>query len=301
MRYKLALLLIVLSLAARLPFLMSSASFFDSDEAIEGLMARHVLHGELPIFYWGQGYKGVPEVYLAAAVFAIAGSSVVALKSVTLFLFALWVGLNFILLDELFTRRTAFLGSLLLIAGPPALVFWSLSANAEFILTMLSGTLLLLLFQQWEKSHSAKIAILLSFTLGVAWWIHQLIIYYVLPVALILLLRSQWWKRNRSLKLVSDVLLARWIPLLPRLFLCALNIAAVSYSGLYALAFFTGGFSAHIAAVDISAHNPQKMLRVAIALLGLSICLWIAITHRLKILGLLRKWFWIPIAFIITD
>ena len=65
MRYKLALLLIVLSLAARLPFLMSSASFFDSDEAIEGLMARHVLHGELPIFYWGQGYKGVPEVYLA--------------------------------------------------------------------------------------------------------------------------------------------------------------------------------------------------------------------------------------------
>jgi len=51
---------------ARLPFLLQGTSFFDSDEAVEGLMARHVLGGEFPLFLWGQRYKGVPEVYLSA-------------------------------------------------------------------------------------------------------------------------------------------------------------------------------------------------------------------------------------------
>ena len=51
-------------------------------------MARHVLSGELPAFFWGQAFKGVPEVYAAAGAFALFGSSVAVLKSVTLAFFA---------------------------------------------------------------------------------------------------------------------------------------------------------------------------------------------------------------------
>ncbi len=96
-----ALLFAALTIAVRLPFLITGKIPFDSDEAVEGLMARHVLNGELPAFFWGQAFKGVPEVYVSAGMFAAFGSSVMALKSVTLAFFATYVGLNFVLLDKL--------------------------------------------------------------------------------------------------------------------------------------------------------------------------------------------------------
>src|SRR6185503_6318367 len=64
------LLIAALVVIVRAPFLVHGDRFFDADEAVEGLMASHVLQGEHPAFLWGQRYKGVPEVYLAAAVFA---------------------------------------------------------------------------------------------------------------------------------------------------------------------------------------------------------------------------------------
>ena len=126
------LLFAALTIAARLPFLVTGKIPFDSDEAVEGLMARHVLDGELPAFFWGQAFKGVPEVYASAGAFALFGSSVAVLKSVTLVFFALYVALNFVLLDKL-RRDGSRSASLLLIFAPPALVFWSLDASAEYI------------------------------------------------------------------------------------------------------------------------------------------------------------------------
>src|SRR6186713_1810547 len=92
------------TIVARLPFLLRGDRFFTSDEAVEGLMARHVLTGEFPSFLWGQSYKGVPEVYLTSAVFGLipgTAASVVALKAVTLVCFAAFVGVNFVLLGRM--------------------------------------------------------------------------------------------------------------------------------------------------------------------------------------------------------
>jgi 4-amino-4-deoxy-L-arabinose transferase-like glycosyltransferase len=45
-----------------------------ADEAIPGLMARHILYNaELPVFYWGQAYFGAAEAYVVAALFALFG------------------------------------------------------------------------------------------------------------------------------------------------------------------------------------------------------------------------------------
>lgn len=117
-------------------------------------MARHVLHGELPAFFWGRAFKGMPEVYAAAGVFAVAGPGVIALKSVTLAFFAAYVALNFLLLDRMAGRWIAVSASLLLILAPPAMVFWSLDASAEHILLMLLGTMLLLLCLRWSETHT---------------------------------------------------------------------------------------------------------------------------------------------------
>src|SRR3954467_12619143 len=87
--------------AVRLPFLLHGSRFFDSDEAVEGLMARHVLDGELPLFLWGQGYRGVREVYPAATGFRAWPASGITLKAVTLASFAVYACLNFRLVADL--------------------------------------------------------------------------------------------------------------------------------------------------------------------------------------------------------
>src|SRR3954452_14573527 len=52
-----------------------------ADEAVVGLMARHVLDlGQFTVFYWGGAYGGSQEALLAAPVFAVAGSSGFALR-----------------------------------------------------------------------------------------------------------------------------------------------------------------------------------------------------------------------------
>lgn len=44
---------------------------FNSDEAIVALMARHILNGERPIFFYGQAYMGSLDAYLVALGFLI--------------------------------------------------------------------------------------------------------------------------------------------------------------------------------------------------------------------------------------
>src|SRR5262249_26479881 len=124
------------TLAARLPFLLRADRFFDADEAVEGLMARHVLVCEHPLFLWGQRYKGVPEVYLMSAVFRAAGSSVLALKAVTLACFVAFLCLNFTLVERMCSRRIAWITTAFLIVGPPSLVLWTLSGSAEIVMTL---------------------------------------------------------------------------------------------------------------------------------------------------------------------
>jgi hypothetical protein len=54
---------------------------FDSDQAITGLMAKHLAElRAFPVFYYGQNYMLAVEAWLAAPVFAVVGASVTALR-----------------------------------------------------------------------------------------------------------------------------------------------------------------------------------------------------------------------------
>jgi Dolichyl-phosphate-mannose-protein mannosyltransferase len=61
----------------------------DSDEAVVGLMALHLLDGEWTTFFWGQGFGGSQEALLTAPVFWLAGPSWLALRVVPIILTAI--------------------------------------------------------------------------------------------------------------------------------------------------------------------------------------------------------------------
>ena len=78
----------VAGLVLRVWILAGPLGALDSDEAISGLIARHMLDGEVSALYWLGNYGGTLESAVAAAVFAVFGSSVLALKLTTLALYA---------------------------------------------------------------------------------------------------------------------------------------------------------------------------------------------------------------------
>src|SRR6476619_2984791 len=54
---------------------------FDSDQAVMGLMAKHLSEGRaFPMFFYGSNYMLGVEAWMAAPVFLVAGVSVAALK-----------------------------------------------------------------------------------------------------------------------------------------------------------------------------------------------------------------------------
>src|SRR5919106_3525803 len=79
---RLAVAVVVLLVLARsLVFVFWEQSYFDSDQAIVGLMAKHLVEGRaFPVFYYGQNYMLGVDAYLAAPFFLLAGPSVITLK-----------------------------------------------------------------------------------------------------------------------------------------------------------------------------------------------------------------------------
>lgn len=62
-------------------FVFWEQSHFDSNQAVIGLMAKHLVEGRaFPVFMYGQNYQLALEAWLAAPLFALAGPSVTALK-----------------------------------------------------------------------------------------------------------------------------------------------------------------------------------------------------------------------------
>src|SRR5437870_9319555 len=75
--------LLLAGLAARLAVIGSQLGEIDGDEAVVGLMARHIAFlGERPVFYWGQPYLGSLEAFSAAPLFRVFDSSTPLLKLV---------------------------------------------------------------------------------------------------------------------------------------------------------------------------------------------------------------------------
>jgi hypothetical protein len=225
-------------------------------------MARHVLLGDHPLFLWGQRYKGVPEVYLAAVPLHFWPASVIALKAVTLAAFALYACLNFRLLTQLFSRRIAWIATALLIAGPPSLVLWTLTASAEIVLSLIAGTVFCLGLEAWRRSSSRTGLVVAAAALGVGLWIQQYILYYIVAVAVAAI---DWTPQGRAH--IRELLAARLLPGWLRLALQVIAAAACVYIVLGAIAFVGAGFDAMWFGVRITVTHPQKMWWIAAALL----------------------------------
>ncbi len=87
------MVLLVGSVVARLPELVNARGV-DSDAAVVGLQAMHLLRGEWSWFLWGAGYQASFDAVLVAAAFAVTGPSALTLMAVPLVGHLVLVGLT---------------------------------------------------------------------------------------------------------------------------------------------------------------------------------------------------------------
>ena len=72
--------ILVAALIPRFFFLkLRGFELFNSDQAVIGLMARHILEGKPMVYFYGQGYMGSLEAFIAAFLFILRGANTVSL------------------------------------------------------------------------------------------------------------------------------------------------------------------------------------------------------------------------------
>src|SRR5213593_4077624 len=118
--------LFVVVAAARFAILFASQTHVHSDEAIIGLMGKHILEGRhFPFYMYGQPYNAGAawEAYLASVAFALFGVSVISLKSCIVALSLLCLFLFYRMCLALYDERTA-LWATVVFALTPSLLKW---------------------------------------------------------------------------------------------------------------------------------------------------------------------------------
>ena len=159
---------------------------FNSDEAIVGLMARHILNGARPTFFYGQAYMGSLDAYLVAAGFGLLAEEVWVIRLVqgilfSGFLISLW-WLVRRQLDESHANLAVWLA-----AVPPVLITTYTTASlGGYSETLLLGNLILLF--GWaltgDDSDRRTVWFFAGAAAGLGFWVLGLACVYIFPIGL---------------------------------------------------------------------------------------------------------------------
>jgi hypothetical protein len=188
----------VILAAARFAILLTSQTHVHSDEAIIGLMGKHILEGRyLPFYMYGQPYNASAawEGYLAASAFAFLGVGVIPLKSCIVVLSLLCLFLFYRMCLALYDTRTALL-AMIVFALTPSLLKWHFQVRG-YSWYFLSIPLLTILVLSIESNPNRRWPLFLLFGIisGLSIWSLELGIAFNAALWVLLLMR-----RNLSFK-----------------------------------------------------------------------------------------------------
>ena len=181
--------LIAFGVALRVWMLRTPMGGLDADEAIVGLMARHILEGEFPMFYWGQLYGGPHEPLLTAWFFQIFGSSTLVLKLVAVLLSAVACVLLWRVGKRTVGEPAATVGALMFWIWPPAFVWWTVKSRGFYHAALVIGLGILLLVLRLAKRDSGRDMFFLGALVATGIWCSPQTIFFTAPALVWLAVR----------------------------------------------------------------------------------------------------------------
>ncbi len=164
------------------------------DEATVGITGLAVLRGELPVYFFGQPFMGtLGDAYLAASLYVIFGTSVCTLKALAVVLSLAWLALVVRLAWDGFGPRAAWLTALVFVVPPDYLLHWSHEGRPHYPLSMVLGSLALLLALRAPVAPPDRALVhfgLVGGILGLAFWTNFLSVVFVPAVGILALRRG---------------------------------------------------------------------------------------------------------------
>ncbi|MGO8703308.1 MAG: glycosyltransferase family 39 protein [Candidatus Brocadiia bacterium] len=294
----------VLLLAAGLrgAILLAGHRGLRSDEAVVGLMAKHIFtRGETPVFLYGQAYGGghAMAAYLAAPLFAVFGRSAALLDGTSMALSLVSVWLVWLIVRRHVGDAAAVLAAALYAFSPPV-VYQSYLVNGGTEAFLLALAALHFFLRSYEREEpDPRGQFLAGLFAGLAYWAMDYTLLYPVVFALLWLARDR--ERWRALGRLAGGFLVGCLPLV------AYNAAhdfehfrqmyapAAGASAGFLEHFFGalwGVFSGDLAAFfggdidDIHPVGPAAWVHAAVAMLAVAILIY---RHRAAIAGFLKS------------
>jgi 4-amino-4-deoxy-L-arabinose transferase-like glycosyltransferase len=176
-----------LALALKAVLLALHAFPFNADEAIVALMARHILQGARPTFFYGQAYMGSLDAALVSAGFSWLGEKVVVVRLVQSLLYAGTVASTVVLAARLTRSRPAALAAGLLMAVPTVNVslYTTVSLGGYGEALLLGNLVLLTALSIVDHPRSLGRHLLWGALSGLGFWAFALTLIYILPTAVV--------------------------------------------------------------------------------------------------------------------
>lgn len=183
-----------LVIAAALRFCLVQGGYisFNSDEAVVGLMARHILQGERPVFFYGQAYMGSLDALLVAIGFYLFGEQVWVIRLVQNLIFLGVMITTYRLGTKVFgSQKTAALAVALLAVPSVNVILYTTASLGGYGEALLIGNLVLLkglriADRLTEKKESFLNAdwLVLGFLIGLGFWAFGLTLVYSIPTVI---------------------------------------------------------------------------------------------------------------------
>jgi 4-amino-4-deoxy-L-arabinose transferase-like glycosyltransferase len=188
----------LIALGLKFGLLAFDAFPFNADEAVVGLMARHILEGRWPLFFYGQAYMGSLDASLVALGFMLFGQKVIIIRIVQTLLYVGTVLTTMYLGKRILGVKESMLFAGLLMAIPTVNVtLYTTVSLGGYGEALLIGNLMSLITLRIAKNPDALWPYLAwGFLAGFGFWVFGLTLVYTIPTAG-LILWSLWRIRNR--------------------------------------------------------------------------------------------------------
>jgi hypothetical protein len=177
---------------------------FNADEAVVALMARHILQGERPVFFYGQAYLGSLDAWLIAGAFLIFGQTVLAIRIVQSALYLGTIATTYLLGLKIFGSRWIAGAAALLLALPTVTVtlYTTATLGGYGEMLLIGNTLLLWALRLGGLTSTTRVAdtirshewVLFGLLAGIGFWAFGFLGVYILPICMTLL----WPKLNHE-------------------------------------------------------------------------------------------------------
>jgi 4-amino-4-deoxy-L-arabinose transferase-like glycosyltransferase len=211
--------------AWKLLFIFWDVVPFNADEAVVALMARHILAGARPIFFYGQAYMGSLDAYLVAAGFLLFGQAVWVIRLVQGLLYlGVIVSTYFIGKAAFHSTAVGLLAAALLVFPSVNVMLYTTASLGGYGEAMLIGNLLLLIafwVVRQVRAGSARQQFARRWWLalfgwgllaGLGLWANGLTLVYTLPAGLYLAWAA--WQNGEILPRERWRRLAAWLAIM---------------------------------------------------------------------------------------